>query len=183
MNLFDGGHFENLRLYEMVLRRCHYIVASDAGEDPECSFADLGEAVRKIRIDLGVPIEFENIMIQARSDDNAQNSKGRNCAIGRIRYSRVDGPCAEDGVLIYIKPAWYGDGPPDLFEYARRNKAFPHESASNWSFTESRFESYRMLGDYTMEKICRNTVPDFRDFIRTIVVEHLTIPAPESAQK
>ena len=42
----------------MVLRRCHYIVVSDAGEDPACSFADLGEAVRKIRIDLGISIEF-----------------------------------------------------------------------------------------------------------------------------
>src|SRR5207249_1842390 len=54
--LSDGGHFENLGLYEMVLRRCHYIVVSDAGEDPECFFADLGESVRKIRIDLGIPI-------------------------------------------------------------------------------------------------------------------------------
>ena len=30
--LSDGGHFENLGLYEMVLRRCHYIVVSDAGK-------------------------------------------------------------------------------------------------------------------------------------------------------
>jgi hypothetical protein len=28
VNLFDGGHFEKLGLYEMVLRRCHYIVMS-----------------------------------------------------------------------------------------------------------------------------------------------------------
>jgi hypothetical protein len=27
--LSDGGHFENLGLYEMVLRRCHYVVVSD----------------------------------------------------------------------------------------------------------------------------------------------------------
>jgi len=47
VNLSDGGHFENLGLYEMVLRRCHYVVVSDGGEDPECSFADLGEAVPK----------------------------------------------------------------------------------------------------------------------------------------
>src|SRR6266403_2438117 len=33
--LSDGGHFENLGLYEMVLRRCHFIVVSDAGSDPE----------------------------------------------------------------------------------------------------------------------------------------------------
>ena len=47
----------------MVLRRCHYIVVSDAGQDPECSFADLGEAVRKIRIDFGIPIEFGALSI------------------------------------------------------------------------------------------------------------------------
>jgi hypothetical protein len=32
--LSDGGHFENLGLYEMVLRRCRYIVVSDGGCDP-----------------------------------------------------------------------------------------------------------------------------------------------------
>ncbi|MBA2734205.1 MAG: patatin-like phospholipase family protein, partial [Acidobacteria bacterium] len=32
--LSDGGHFENLGLYEMVLRRCHLIVVSDASTDP-----------------------------------------------------------------------------------------------------------------------------------------------------
>src|SRR4029077_20544502 len=65
--LSDGGHFENLGLYEMVLRRCHFIVVSDAGEDPECSFADLGESVRKIRIDFGIPIDFDQMSIYPRS--------------------------------------------------------------------------------------------------------------------
>ena len=32
--LSDGGHFENLGLYEMVRRRCRRIVVSDAGCDP-----------------------------------------------------------------------------------------------------------------------------------------------------
>jgi hypothetical protein len=183
VNLFDGGHFENLGLYEMVLRRCHYMVVIDGSEDPNCSFSDLGQAVRKIRIDLGVPIEFEKIMIQARSDDDAKNSKGRNYAIGTIQYSRKDGPSANDGILIYIKPAWYGDGPPDLFEYATRNRAFPHESASDSSFAESKFESYRMLGDYTMEKICKNSVRDFCEFIQKVELEHSAALTRQSPQK
>src|SRR5580700_10420619 len=33
--LSDGGHFENLGIYEMVRRRCRYIVVSDAGCDPK----------------------------------------------------------------------------------------------------------------------------------------------------
>ena len=53
--LSDGGHFENLGLYEMVLRRSHRIVVSDGGCDPKYVYEDLGNAVRKIRIDLGIP--------------------------------------------------------------------------------------------------------------------------------
>src|SRR5205807_2018364 len=50
--LSDGGHFENLALYEMVLRRCMTIVVVDAGADPEYQFEDLANAIRKIRVDL-----------------------------------------------------------------------------------------------------------------------------------
>ena len=89
--LSNGGHFENLRFYELVLGRCHYIVVSDAGEDPVCSFADIGDAVRKIRIDLGISIEFGSMSIYPRCEDAEQNQKGRNCAIGRICYSMLDG--------------------------------------------------------------------------------------------
>jgi predicted acylesterase/phospholipase RssA len=59
--LSDGGHFDNLGLYEMVRRRCRFIVAVDAGCDPEFAFEDLGNAVRKIEIDLGVPIRFSGL--------------------------------------------------------------------------------------------------------------------------
>jgi Patatin-like phospholipase len=174
--LSDGGHFENLGLYEMVLRRCHYVVVSDAGQDPKCSFVDLGEAIRKIRIDLGIPIEFDEMFIYARCDNAAQNKKGRSCAIGRIQYSVVDGDQIEDGVLIYIKPACYGDEPRDIFEYSKRSPLFPHETTLNQFFTESQFESYRMLGVYTMRKLCANMVGSFPDFI-TEIQNHLS-PAP-----
>ena len=59
--LSDGGHFENLGLYEMIRRRCRCIVVSDAGCDPEYGFEDLGNAVRKIAIDLGVYISFSEL--------------------------------------------------------------------------------------------------------------------------
>ena len=53
--LSDGGHFENLGLWSMVARRCGIIIVSDAGCDPDYTFADLSNAVRRIRIDLGIP--------------------------------------------------------------------------------------------------------------------------------
>ena len=53
VNLSDGGHFEDLGLYEMVRRRCKLIIVSDGDHDPDHGFEDLGNAVRKIWIDLG----------------------------------------------------------------------------------------------------------------------------------
>ncbi len=176
--LSDGGHFENLGLYEMVLRRCHYIVVSDAGEDPTCSFADLGEAVRKIRIDFGISIDFGPMSIYSRTEIDELKSTGHNCAIGRIRYSMVDGDEAEDGVLIYIKPACYGDEPRDIYEYFKSNKAFPHESTTDQFFSESQFESYRMLGVHTMEKLCADCAGSFHEFAQTIFQSHLGVSPP-----
>jgi hypothetical protein len=178
VNLSDGGHFENLGLYEMVLRRCHWIVVSDAGEDPECSFADLGEAVRKIRIDFGIPIEFDTLTIYPRSAIDTLKTPGHNCAVGRIRYSVVDGADAPDGIIVYIKPACYGDEPRDIYEYFKTNPTFPHESTGDQFFSESQFESYRMLGAHTMEKLCTDCGGDFRSFVRDILKRHLQMEAP-----
>jgi hypothetical protein len=178
VNLSDGGHFENLGLYEMVLRRCHFIVVSDGGEDPECAYADLGEAVRKIRIDFGIPIEFDKMTIYPRSAIDSLNTSGHNCAVGRIRYSVVDGADAPDGIIVYIKPVCYGEEPRDIYEYFKTNPTFPHESTSDQFFSESQFESYRMLGSYTMEQLCMDCDGDFGCFIRDILKRHLQMEAP-----
>jgi hypothetical protein len=147
--LSDGGHFENLGLYEMVLRRAHFIMISDAAADPDYAFGDLGNAIRRIRIDLGVPIEMEKLMIFSRRAEKI----GKYCAIGRIRYSRVDRD-GIDGVLIYIKPAIYGTEPVDVANYARLNLAFPHQTTGDQWFSEQQFESYRALGSHVIEEIC-----------------------------
>ncbi|MEN3331074.1 MAG: hypothetical protein V7641_439 [Blastocatellia bacterium] len=169
--LSDGGHFENLGLYEMVLRRSHLIVVSDAGCDEKCSYEDLGNAIRKIRIDMGIPIEFNlPINIYSRS---ANRSGGQYCALACIRYSCVD-PNAPDGILVYIKPSFYGNEPRDVYNYAIAHPAFPHESTADQFFTESQFESYRMLGSHIMETICGpdKTPIDFDKFV-DLVARHL----------
>src|SRR5260370_32276540 len=84
--LSDGGHFENLALYEMVLRRCRYIVVSDGGCDPTFNFEDLGNAIRKIRTDFGIPITFDQMPMRTRDEDGPWNY----VAIGDIHYPAVD---------------------------------------------------------------------------------------------
>lgn len=150
--LSDGGHFENLGVYEMVARRCRHIVVSDAGCDADYAFEDLGNAIRKIRIDLGIPIEFPNGV----AIDAAHARQGnRHAAVGAIRYSAVDGD-VEDGVLLYLKATLSGDEPVDVMNYAAVHADFPHETTANQWFGESQFESYRMLGLHTVDTLAAN---------------------------
>jgi hypothetical protein len=148
--LSDGGHFENLGIYEMIRRRCRVIVVSDAGCDPGCGLEDLGNAVRKVWIDFGVKIEFQRIDVAARTIPPAKN--GTYCALGRICYpENRDG---EPGYLIYIKPGFHGTEPPDIRSYAAAHPSFPHETTADQWFSESQMESYRALGSHTIEQLC-----------------------------
>ena len=93
----DGGHFENLGLYEMVSRGCRRIVVSNAGCDPGSAFEDLGNAVRKIYVDLGVSIDFKTFDMPPRK---SPPEPGFYCALDLIRY-----PDDHDvGWLLYLKP-------------------------------------------------------------------------------
>jgi hypothetical protein len=113
--------------------------------------------------------------------------KGHNCAIGRIGYSAVDpdvnGKKAPDGIIIYIKPACYGEEPRDIYEYFKRSETFPHESTADQFFSESQFESYRMLGAHTMEKLCTGCAGDFREFVEKTFTEHLRTRKPKWLQE
>jgi hypothetical protein len=156
--LSDGGHFENLGLYEMVLRRCKTIVVCDAGCDPSCSLEDLGNAIRKIRADLGVSVGIETFSIYSRDDKRYaaldKEEIGRYCAVGEIDYE--PGKETDKGTLIYIKPAICGREPKDVFNYKQMNPAFPHESTADQFFSESQFESYRALGAWVIDRIYEN---------------------------
>jgi hypothetical protein len=147
--LSDGGHFENLGLYEMVLRRCKYIIVCDATADDGYAFGDLANAVRKIRVDLGVPIEP---LLTKYIGPQQDEKYGRYCALGEIRYCNVDGGDSI-GHLLYIKPAVYSDCPADVRNYGKESKTFPQETTVDQFFSESQFESYRALGRHIIGKI------------------------------
>lgn len=147
--LSDGGHFENLGIYEMVRRRCRYIVVSDAGCDADFNFEDLGNALRKIRIDMKIPIDFEDGAFEAVRE------KKQRFALARIRYSLIDN-AGQDGFLLYIKPMMRGNEPPDVTSYQSNHLDFPHQSTADQFFDESQTESYRMLGLHTIDEMIRD---------------------------
>jgi hypothetical protein len=153
--LSDGGHFENLGLYEMVARGCRLIVVLDAGCDRSYVFDDLGNAIRRIRVDLGIPIEFPGGI---RMSAAGQGQGNAHAALGVIEYSALD-PSLHDGRLVYLKATLSGDEPVDVLDYARSHPAFPHEGTSNQWFSESQFESYRMLGQHTIATVAGEMDP------------------------
>jgi hypothetical protein len=155
--LSDGGHFENLALYEMVRRRCRYIVAIDAGCDKEYAFADLGNAVRKIRIDLGISITFANLKaLRFREEQGVEYKENEPpfYAVGIIHYPEA-ASIEQQGIILYIKPSFLDGRITDagVRNYATANPDFPHQSTANQWFSESQLESYRALGLEMMDSV------------------------------
>ncbi|MFN0055327.1 MAG: patatin-like phospholipase family protein [Planctomycetales bacterium] len=58
LNVSDGGHLENLAIYELLRRRCKFIIAIDGECDPEIQFGSLMRLQRFAWIDLGTKIEL-----------------------------------------------------------------------------------------------------------------------------
>ena len=150
VHLSDGGHFENLGLYELVRRHCRYIIVSDVGADPSKVFSDLGNAIRRIREDFGVEIE---LMLDPLGESNHDTSE-QHLVVGTIHY---DGPKGIDkGILVYLKPTLTGDEPFDVLQFKNRCPSFPHESTVDQFYDESQWEAYRRLGEHTAREAFSN---------------------------
>ena len=152
--LSDGGHFDNLGIYELARRECRYIVACDASADGNLLFEDLGGAIRKCRTDLGAEINLD--IEQIRKPAAGSYSKWH-CAVGTIRYKNGEG-----GTIVYLKTSLTGDEPSDVRNYASVNPAFPHQSTADQFFDESQFESYRALGAHVVEEVFARAVSEAR---------------------
>jgi hypothetical protein len=138
--LTDGGHFENMGLYELVRRHCSTIVICDAEQDGNLNFQGIGMAIRKCRIDHGAEITLDLTQIEPTGDPPASP---QNCIAGTIRYSN-----GAAGQVLYIKSAYTRELPADLVNYRKENPDFPNTSTLDQWFSESQFESYRRLGQH-----------------------------------
>jgi len=169
----DGGHIENLGVYELLRRRCRVIVAVDAEADPSMRYPSFITLQRYARIDLGVRINmpwddirqktcgwmgFTGDLASSAAGDKesaakqAKPSTGPHVAIGTIEY---DG--GETGWLVYIKASLTGDENDYVRDYARRHEWFPHESTGDQFFSEEQFEVYRALGFHIANRLLNGT--------------------------
>jgi hypothetical protein len=169
INLSDGGHFENLGIYELVRRRCKYIFACDGEQDGNLTFSGLGNAIRKCRVDLGVEIDI--VLDRILRDPEKSELGAAHCVVGDITH-----PDGFKARLIYLKASLSGDEPADVREYKARAKQFPHQSTADQWFDESQFESYRRLGYHLVERALKpaaegldlGTDAGFDDFVNRL---------------
>jgi hypothetical protein len=150
--LSDGGHFENLAVYELIKRHCKVVVACDADCDGSYEFENLLSLIEKVRTDFGARIEIDFSRIRPRDGRESE----QNFVVGDIFYDPRNP--ADCGKLIFIKTslppkvdkiALKKDSlPDDVWRYAEKHLTFPHQSTADQWFDELQFESYRALGEY-----------------------------------
>jgi hypothetical protein len=151
--LTDGGHFDNTGLYSLVQRGCRYIFLVDCGADPRPCFADLGDAIRRCRIDFRTEITL-SVDDFIRTEDPRLSQA--HFVVGQVLYDKehlrqlgwgeVGDADARTGVIVWIKPSLLKQDPAEVRQYSLENNVFPQQSTSDQWFDEAQFESYRRLG-------------------------------------
>ncbi len=164
--LTDGGHIENLGVYELLRRRCRIIVAVDGEAGPDMTSSSLVQLQRFARIDLGTiiamdwqPIADGTIATSEAIKNKKRDPKpGPHVALGHIDYPPPTGGAEREmGVLIYIKASLSGDENDYVTAYKAGHPAFPHETTMEQLFSEEQFECYRALGEHIGRRMISGT--------------------------
>ncbi len=155
VQLSDGGHFENLGLYELLRRRLKLIIVCDGAADPSYTFSDLANAIEKAWVDFGAIVKIDCEQLQAMTpqpdDNDKDNPKAPKFAekgylVARIDYDTAKGSDEDKGVLIYLPTTFIHGLGADLYGYRQAHPEFPDEPTSDQFFDEKQFEAYRELG-------------------------------------
>ena len=146
IQLSDGGHFENLAVYELLRRHCRLIVCCDAEQDSDFVFASLSNLIEKARVDFGVKIEIaEEDLAKLKYEQNS-NGEIKFADQGYITADIIYPHGEAVGKLVYIKTTLPKGLPADVMGYKYTHNAFPDETTADQFFDEKQMEAYRMLG-------------------------------------
>ncbi len=156
LELSDGGHFENLGIYELIRRKLRVIVAIDGEQDGSLNLSSLVSSINRVREDFGAVITFSKshgpaLLLPRESRDYPDGVKISQFPfiVADIRYR--DG---SRGVLIYIKATMTSELEFCTRGYRAANPDFPHQTTADQFFDPEQFEAYRDLG----MKSCRQVI-------------------------
>ncbi len=150
VNVSDGGHIENLGVYQLLKRRCRLIIASDAEADPKMRFNGLVTLIRYAEIDMGITIDIDLSKIR---EGKSHWALGKICYGTGKETSEQEFCKIEYGYLLYVKSSLTGDENEYIQTYKRNNANFPDETTADQFFNETQFECYRSLGEHIVLKM------------------------------
>ncbi len=154
VNISDGGHIENLAVYELLRRKCKMIIAIDAGADPEYGFSDLKNLVIRARNELGLEVNFRQAPEAVIAPEPSKGFSNQHYVLADIKElpgKSQDG--SYSGLLVYIKSSmlaaktWRVSN-DDSYFYKTYHPTFPHESTADQFFDEQQWTAYYKLGKF-----------------------------------
>lgn len=151
LNLSDGGHVENLAVFELLQRECKLILVGNAEAGITNPNNGLGILIRMAKTDLGIEIVLNTSGFDLGSDLYCRS----HWAVGRIRY-----PSGTEGKLVVLRASMTGDESVAITEYKERFSMFPFESTTDQFFDVGQFEAYRLLGEHVARDFLTAIFPD-----------------------
>lgn len=165
LNLSDGGHVENLAVFELLERRCGLIVVGNPEASPTNPSNGIGILTRLARTELGVQIDFD----LEGFDLNEKLVCKRHWIVGKIHYPASSDLPESTGYIVILRASLTGDEDAGIREYKERCPLFPHEPTTDQFFDVGQFEAYRLLGIHVAQ-----------DFLNSLSMEgRLTDDSPE----
>lgn len=162
VNISDGGHIENLAVYELLRRRCKLIIAIDASADPEYQFPSLKNLVIRTKNELDIAINFRKDPELLIRPNPSRGFSDCHAVIADIEElpEKAGEQGKKIGLLVYIKsslkePRKKKDRAminnsfyEDSYYYKTYHPRFPHESTGDQFFDKAQWEAYYHLGKF-----------------------------------
>jgi hypothetical protein len=185
--LSDGGHIENLGVFELLRRRCRLIFVVDASADPDFGFQDLKELVIQARNILGLKIDFATRPEEVIRPDPSYGFSQEHFAIAKVSDLKGADVRLKDyqGLMVYIKSSQKAPnevGKRKKYEnynevgemkknvsylYKTWHPAFPHESTADQFFDEPQWDAYYTLGKDMAEEVLKHVLGNQLDTTKT----------------
>ena len=142
-------------------------MVADCGADPKYAFEDLGNLVRKAKIDYAATIRFVDpaalpaglsagAMALAQLAALPEAMKGpqgdHGLLLATIDYDR-GAPGPAKGLLVIVKPRCLPGVGMEVSRYAQAHADFPQQTTADQFFDEAQWEAYHQLGLHVGAKL------------------------------
>jgi hypothetical protein len=177
VELSDGGHFDNLGIYELIRRKVDLLLIVDAEEDPMTAMTALVSVCQRVREDFGAEIDIGDAVDVFFAKDRDGYPIGAKFAAQPFFVCTVTYSKQEKAVLVYIKANMIKGLGFTVRGYRASNPAFPNQPTADQFFDAAQFEAYRELGYASAENFIDAFALNESQLLPTIFGK-LNVPVP-----